>query len=99
VVEKVHFQSKPGLYVTCNVYRPRALNEEKKRLPAIVYVCGHSGRGRDGNKSAFQDHGFWFANNGYVSLTVDTRQPGEIAGVHPGTYGLPGTKPAATRFW
>lgn len=85
VVEKVHFQSKPGLYVTANLYRPRTLNG--KRLPAIVYVCGHSGKGRDGNKSAFQDHGFWFANNGYVCIVLDTLQLGEIPGVHHGTYG------------
>jgi hypothetical protein len=58
-------------------------------LPAILYVCGHSGRGRDGNKTAFQDHGFWFANNGYVCLVVDTLQLGEIPGVHHGTYGRP----------
>jgi cephalosporin-C deacetylase-like acetyl esterase len=87
VVEKVHFQSKPGLYVTANVYR--ALNKEKKTLPAIVYVCGHSSKGRDGNKTAFQDHGFWFANNGYVCIILDTLQLGEIPGVHHGTYGTP----------
>ena len=29
-------------------------------------------RGRDGNKTAFQDHGLWFANNGYICLIVDT---------------------------
>ena len=87
IVEKLHFQSKPGLYVTANVYR--ALNKEKKKLPAIVYVCGHSGRGRDGCKTAFQDHGFWFANNGYVCIILDTLQLGEIPGVHHGTYGRP----------
>src|SRR5262249_61499841 len=53
-IEMVHFQSKPGLYVTGNLYRPR---DNKKKLPTILYVCGHSGRGRDGNKTAFQDHG------------------------------------------
>jgi dienelactone hydrolase len=58
-------------------------------LPAIVYVCGHSGKGRDGNKTAFQDHGFWFANNGYVCIVLDTLQLGEIPGVHHGTYGRP----------
>ncbi len=83
VVEKLHYQSKPGLYVTGNLYRPK---EPKGRLPAILYVCGHSGRGRDGNKTAFQDHGLWFANNGYVCLVVDTLQLGEIPGVHHGTY-------------
>src|SRR5262249_40090540 len=87
VVEKVHFQSKPGLYVTANVYRPKAL--VKAKLPAIVYVCGHSWKGRDGNKTAFQDHGFWFANNGYVCIILDTLQLGEIPGVHHGTYGRP----------
>lgn len=87
VVEKIHYQSKPGLYVAANLYRPKASRPEK--LPAILYVCGHSGKGRDGNKTAFQDHGFWFANNGYVCLVVDTLQLGEIPGVHHGTYGRP----------
>jgi dienelactone hydrolase len=52
----------------------------------VLYVCGHSGRGRDGNKTAFQDHGMWFASNGYICLIVDTLQLGEIAGIHHGTY-------------
>lgn len=86
VVESLHYQSKPGLYVTANLYRPKVV---KGKLPAILYVCGHSNRGRDGNKIAFQDHGFWFANNGYVCLVVDTLQLGEIPGVHHGTYGRP----------
>ena len=59
-----------------------------RSCPAILYVCGHSGRGRDGNKTAFQDHGMWFATNGYVCLVVDTLQLGEIAGIHHGTYNL-----------
>jgi dienelactone hydrolase len=89
-IEKLHFQSKPGLYVTGNLYRPKAPSEEE--LPAILYVCGHSNRGRDGNKTAFQDHGLWFASNGYVCLIVDTLQLGEVAGKHHGTYNL-------GRFW
>jgi dienelactone hydrolase len=97
IVEKLHYQSKPGLYVTANLYRPKTVTT---KLPAIVYVCGHSGRGRDGNKTAFQDHGFWFANNGYVCLVLDTLQLGEIAGIHHGTYGIRhGKEPAETRFW
>jgi cephalosporin-C deacetylase-like acetyl esterase len=91
VIEKVHYQSKPGLYVTANLYRPK---ETKGKLPAILYVCGHSGKGRDGNKTAFQDHGLWFANNGYVCLIVDTLQLGEIPGIHHGTYGVTEKKPA-----
>jgi dienelactone hydrolase len=52
----------------------------------VLYVCGHSGRGRDGNKTAFQHHGMWFATNGYVCLIIDTLQLGEVAGIHHGTY-------------
>jgi dienelactone hydrolase len=85
VVDMLHYQSRPGLYVTANLYRPAKV-ETGARLPAILYVCGHSGRGRDGNKTAFQSHGIWFARHGYVCLVVDTLQLGEIAGVHHGTY-------------
>ena len=104
-IEKLHFQSKPGLYVTGNLYRPK--DSEHGSLPAILYVCGHSNRGRDGNKTAFQDHGFWFARNGYVCLVLDTLQLGEIAGKHHGTYnlnrllvaGLAATRPAGVECW
>jgi len=90
VIEKLHYQSRPGLYVTGNLYRPKKVSGGREapgaRLPAVLYVCGHSGRGRDGNKTAFQDHGMWFASNGYVCLIVDTLQLGEVAGIHHGTY-------------
>jgi dienelactone hydrolase len=82
-IEKVHFQSRPGLYVTANLYLPRPA---EGKYPAIHYASGHSGRGRDGNKTAFQDHGIWFASHGYVCLVTDTLQLGEIAAIHHGTY-------------
>lgn len=82
-IEKLHFQSKPGLYVTGNLYRPKKIDG---KLPAVLYVCGHLGKGRDGNKTGFQHHGIWFAKHGYVCLIVDTLQLGEIAGTHHGTY-------------
>src|SRR5262249_29439614 len=37
-VEKLHFQSLPGLYVTGNLYVPKNL---KGPVPGILYVCGH----------------------------------------------------------
>lgn len=86
VVDRIHFQSKPGLYVSGNLYRPKKID---KKLPAVLYVCGHSNRGKAGNKVAFQDHGMWFASNGYICLVIDTLQLGEIWGVHHGTYGRP----------
>jgi dienelactone hydrolase len=104
VVENLHFQSRPGLYVTGNLYRPKAT--PKKKSPAILYLCGHTGRERDGNKTAFQDHGMWFARNGYVCLLIDTLQLGEIAGTHHGTYNLNrwwwhsrGYTPAGVECW
>src|SRR5262249_20661818 len=74
-IEKLHFQSRPGLYVTGNLYRPK---KPEGKYPAVLYLCGHSNKGRDGNKTAFQDHGMWFASNGFVCLMVDTLQLGEI---------------------
>jgi dienelactone hydrolase len=107
VVEKVHFQSQPGLYVTGNLYRPR---EVKEPLPAILYVCGHGavkkGNVSFGNKVHYQHHGAWFARNGYVCLTIDSLQLGEIEGIHHGTNNLGmwwwlnrGYTPAGVEAW
>jgi dienelactone hydrolase len=85
VVEKLHYQSRPRLYVTGNLYRP-AKTRPGELLPAVFYVCGHSNQGRDGNKTAYQSHGIWFARHGYVCLTVDSLQLGEMGAVHHGTY-------------
>lgn len=87
VVEKLHFQSLPGLYVTGNLYRAK---EVKEPLPAVLYVCGHGGvkKGKIsyGNKCHYQHHGVWFARHGYICLIIDTIQLGEIEGIHHGTY-------------
>ena len=86
-VEKLHFQSRPGLYVTGNLYVPKDL---KGPAPAILYVCGHGNIKKDGvsfgAKTYFQDHPAWLARNGYVCLIIDTIQLGEIEGLHHGTY-------------
>jgi dienelactone hydrolase len=82
-VEKLHFQSRPGLYVTADLYLPKPV---QVRHPAVLYSCGHSNKGRDGNKTAYQDHGIWFATHGYVCLVLDSLQLGEIGATHHGTY-------------
>lgn len=88
-VEKIHFQSRPGLYVTGNLYLPKEL---KGPAPTILYVCGHGKVAENGvsygNKVSYQHHGIWFAQNGYVCLMIDTLQLGEIEGKHHGTYGV-----------
>jgi dienelactone hydrolase len=87
VVEKLHFQSRPGLYVTGDLYIPR---DVQGHVPAVLYVCGHGGVKQDGvsygNKVSYQHHGGWFARHGYVCLTIDSLQLGEIEGIHHGTY-------------
>src|SRR5262249_5583352 len=60
-IEKLHFQSIPGLYVTANLYLPKPA---AGRHPAILYQVGHYNRDRrEGAKAAAdcQGHGLWFA--------------------------------------
>ena len=87
IVENIHFQSRPELYVTGNLYRPA---QNDKPLPGVIYVCGHGEVKRNGvaygNKTHYQHHGAWLARNGYVCLTIDTLQLGEIEGIHHGTH-------------
>ncbi len=86
-VEKLQFQSRPGLYVTADVYVPKNLT---RPAPAILYVCGHGPAKTNGvsygNKVTYQHHGIWFARHGYVCLVMDTIQLGEIEGIHHGTH-------------
>jgi dienelactone hydrolase len=106
-VEKLHFQSMPGLYVTANFYLPR---DRSGPVPAILYVCGHAEVKTNGvslgNKTAYQHHGAWLAQNGYACLVIDTLQLGEIQGDHHGTYRLGqwwwnsrGYTPAGVEAW
>jgi len=86
-VEKLHFQSQPGLFVTANLYLPKGLTA---KAPTILYVCGHA-QMRDGdrslgNKTGYQHHGEWFARHGFVCLTIDSLELGEVEGIHHGTY-------------
>lgn len=89
-VEKLHYQSKPGLYVTANVYTPNP--KPPGKLPAILYVCGHGNTVENGisygSKVTYQYHPAWFAKYGYVCIILDTLQLGEIKGEHHGTYKL-----------
>jgi acetyl esterase/lipase len=106
-VEKLHFQSIPGLYVTADLYLPR---KAKLPAPAILYVCGHANTVIDkvsfGSKVSYQHHPAWFAEHGYVCLVLDTLQLGEIEGIHHGTHRLGmwwwqtlGYTPAGVECW
>jgi dienelactone hydrolase len=106
-VEKLHFQSMPGLYVTANFYLPEG---PQKPLPTVLYVCGHAVMKKDGaslgNKTGYHHHGVWFARHGYACLILDTLQLGEIEGKHHGTHNLgrwwwvaAGYTPAGVEAW
>jgi dienelactone hydrolase len=102
-VEMVHFQSRPGLYVTGNLYLPRPLNG---RYPTILYFSSHMPHGRDGNKTEHVDQGIWYATHGYVAFILDTLELGEIPSVHRGTlrqsrwwWHSAGYTPAGVEYW
>src|SRR5204863_6953339 len=67
-IEKIVFQSLPGLYVTGNFYVP---GDSAKPLPAILYLCGHSPHPL-GAKVEYQDRALWLASHGYTCLALDT---------------------------
>jgi cephalosporin-C deacetylase-like acetyl esterase len=100
-LEKIVFESMPGLYVTGNLYVPK----EAGRKPAVLYLCGHA-PGPWGAKVQYQHHGIWLANHGYVAFLIDTIEFGEIPGIHHGTHDLNlwnwlslGYSPAGAEVW
>jgi dienelactone hydrolase len=86
-VEKIVFQSMPGLYVTANLYVPKPA---PTKAPTVLYLCGHGNVVKDGvsfgSKVFYQHHPAWYAEHGYVSLILDTLELSEIPGEHHGTY-------------
>ncbi|QHE53032.1 acetylxylan esterase [Pontibacillus sp. HMF3514] len=98
-VEKIYFESLPNLFVAANLYIPNRINSP---VPAIVYLCGHSGT----QKVNYQEHGRKFAQLGFITLIIDTVQFGEVKGLHHGTYShgmynwiSKGYTPAAIEVW
>jgi cephalosporin-C deacetylase-like acetyl esterase len=83
-IEKLVFQSRPGLYVTGNFYLPK---KAAPPLAAVLYVCGHNPHPL-GAKIGYQDRGIWFAEHGTACLVLDTLEFGEVAGVHHGLHDL-----------
>ncbi|MCI0534999.1 MAG: alpha/beta hydrolase family protein [Verrucomicrobiales bacterium] len=101
-IEKLVFQSLPGLYVTGNFYVPK---HSAKPAPTVLYLCGHAPHPR-GAKFNYQDRAAWFATHGFACLILDTLEFGEVAGIHHGTHDLNmwhwlalGYTPAGTEVW
>ncbi|HBL75546.1 MAG: hypothetical protein A2W90_05450 [Bacteroidetes bacterium GWF2_42_66] len=78
-IEKLYYESLPGLYVPANLYIPDNI---KKPTAAILYVCGHSAT----QKVHYQLYPRKFAELGFVCLVIETIQFGEVMGEHHGCY-------------
>jgi hypothetical protein len=98
-IEKLYYESLPGLYVRANLYIPDSI---KIPAPAILYVCGHS----PSQKVHYQAHPAKFASLGFVCLIIETIQFGEVQGHHWGPYSKGwfnwysrGYNPAGVELW
>jgi len=78
-IDKLYYESSPGLYVPADLYVPDSITEP---VPGILYQCGHSRK----QKVHYQPHARRFAELGFVCLIVETIQWGEVYGEHWGCY-------------
>ena len=76
VIKNIYFQSRPGIYVTGNLYIPNGA----KACPAVLNVHGHWAQGRLAER--VQERGHSLAKNGYVCLSVDAFGSGERSTKH-----------------
>ena len=72
VIEKIVFESRPGFFVTANVYRPKTTST---RRPAVVQTCGHYLEGKATVDYATACAGL--AMKGFVALIFDPWGQGE----------------------
>lgn len=73
-VEKVLFASRPGLYVTGNLFLPSD-PRVKKPFPAVVVSCGHADEGKA--SPAYQRAGVMLAEAGLAAFLFDPVGQGE----------------------
>jgi cephalosporin-C deacetylase-like acetyl esterase len=101
-IEKLVFESQPGLFVTANFYLPTGRNAP---VPCVLYLCGHA-KHPGGAKTALQDRFLWYPRNGFACLVMDPLEFGEVPGIHHGTHNLNlwhwyslGYTPAGVEVW
>ena len=102
VVEKLVFESQPGLLVTANFYLPAGGDAP---VPCVLYLCGHA-KHPAGAKAVLQDRFLWYPRNGFACLVLDPLEFGEVPGIHHGTHNLNlwhwfslGYTPAGVEVW
>ena len=71
-IEKVIFESRPGLLVTGNLYVPK---DRTVPLPGVIGLCGHSDNGKA--QDVYQSFSQGLARLGYVVLIIDPIGQGE----------------------
>jgi len=71
-IEKVIFESRPGLLVTGNLYVPR---RARGLLPAVLGACGHADNGKAA--AAYQSFAMNLARQGYLVFIYDPISQGE----------------------
>lgn len=71
-IENVIFESRPGFFVTGNLYLPR---KAQSPAPGVIGVCGHSANGKA--EKAYQSFVQSLARRGYVALIIDPIGQGE----------------------
>lgn len=71
-IQKVIFESRPGLLVTANLYIPK---NRPFPLPGVVGTCGHTDNGKAGE--TYQSFAQGLARFGYVVLLFDPIGQGE----------------------
>ena len=71
-IEKIIFESRPGLLVTGNLYVPK---DRTVPLPGVIGLCGHSDNGKA--QDVYQSFSQGLARLGYVVFIIDPIGQGE----------------------
>ncbi len=70
-IEKILYESRPGIHVTANLYVPAGDGP----FPAVLGLCGHSGLGK--SETAYQSFCQSLALKGFIVLLVEPYSQGE----------------------
>ena len=70
-IEKILYESRPGIHVTANLYVPAGDGP----FPAVLGLCGHSGLGK--SEKAYQSFCQSLALKGFIVLLVEPYSQGE----------------------
>ena len=74
-IEKVLFESQPGLFVTAHLYLPDGGDAPKPPYPGVLICCGHSGDGKASD--GYQRGAVLSALAGFAALIYDPIDQGE----------------------